>query len=175
MRRIAAITLGVAMLATAVTLAPAAWPGVVIGAITLGLAAVGRWPAAATATASVAVITTGIGIHAGPVPLAGTAAEGTLALAYLLAADQAASDPSSSARSWLSCVAPVVAAGAAAAAAVATVAAIKMPASPWLPALGAVAVTAVLITASGTLAVRLPGQAASGEPLSPGSVGQREL
>jgi hypothetical protein len=149
MTRIGMVLLGAVMLGTAVGLVPAAWPGALAGAIALGLAVPGRWPAAPTAAASAAVVTTGIGIEAGALPLAGVAAEGVLVLAFLLAADVADTRLPPGTRRWTSTGVPVLAAGVAAAAACAIAATAKVPASPWLAGIGVVAASAVLITATG--------------------------
>jgi hypothetical protein len=159
MTRTGAVILGAVMLGTAAGLVPAAWPGAVAGAIALGFAVPGMWPAAPTVAACAAVVTTGIGIAAGMVPLIGAAAEGTLVLAYLLTADLAGARLAGSGQGWASTGVPVVA-GAAAAAACALAAATKVPASPWLTTIGVAAAGAALITASGARPTGDPGQVA---------------
>jgi hypothetical protein len=151
--RIGMVIFGAVMLGAAAGLVPAAWPGAIVGAVALGLAVPGRWPAAPTVAACAAVVTTGIGIEAGAVPLLGAAAEGVLVLAFLLAADLAAARLSGNAGHWAASAVPVVAAGAAAAAACALAAATNVSASPWLAMIGVLAAAAALLYAVG---FRLP-------------------
>ena len=154
MTRIGMVLVGVVMLGAAVGLVPSAWPAALAGAIALGLAVPGRWLAAPAAAAAAAVVTTGIGIQAGPLPLTGIAAEGVLVLAFLLAADVADTRLPPGARRWTGTGVPVLAAGAAAAAACAVTATVNVPGSPWLALIGVAAASAALIIATGA---RRPG------------------
>jgi hypothetical protein len=145
---LAAVGVGAVMLAVPVIAAPGAWPVTIAGAAALLAAVPRRWPAAGTFAALAAVVTTGIGIAAGTVPLPLAAACGTLVLAYLLALDAAESGLTSGRLRWVRGRLPVLAAGFAAALITAVAAMTTVPASPWLVLAGVAAVGAALLVAA---------------------------
>lgn len=136
------------MLAVPAIITPAAWPVTLAGALALIAAMPGRWPPAGTLAALAAMVTSGIGIAAGTMPLLLAAASGTLVLAYLLALDTAESGLTSGMPQWIRRRLPVLAIGFAAALVTAAAAAATVPASPWLVLSGVAAVGAALLIAA---------------------------
>ena len=143
-----AAVVGAVMLAVPVIAAPGVWPVTIAGAAGLLAAVPGRWPAAATLAALAAMVTSGIGIAAGTMPLPLAAASGTLVLAYLLALDAAESGLTSGRLRWVRGHLQVLAAGFAAALVTAIAGMTTVPASPWLVLAGVAAVGAALLVAA---------------------------
>ncbi len=145
---LAAAAAGAAMLGVPAGFAPAAWPLVIGGVVAVAAGVLGRWPVAGTFAASAAVVTSGIGITAGTMPLPVAAAEGALILAYLLALDFAESRLTHGRLRWVRSRVPVLAAGFAAAVLTAVAAAATVPGSPWLTMAGVAAVGGALLVAA---------------------------
>jgi hypothetical protein len=136
------------MLGVATAFFPAGWPASIAGAAALLAALPTRWPVAGTAAAVAAIVTSGLGIAAGSVPLPATAAVGVLALAYLLALDCAETRLTSGSLRWAGARVPALAAGTMVSALAALAAGAAFPASLWLTVIGpAAAGSALLVTA----------------------------
>ncbi|HUY48577.1 MAG TPA: hypothetical protein VMV92_23135 [Streptosporangiaceae bacterium] len=145
---LAATGIGAVMLAVAAGYTPAAWPLGVAGGAALIAGLPGRQAAAGTLAASAAVITAGIGVAAGTLPLPAAAAEGALILAYLLALDLADSRLTGGSLQWIRSRGPVLAAGFASALLTAAAAEAAFPAAPWLVVAGVAAAGAALLVAA---------------------------
>jgi hypothetical protein len=138
---------GAVMLGVATAFCPAGWPVTIAGAAALLAALPARWPAAGTAAAVAALVTSGIGIAAGSLPLPAAAAEGVLILAYLLALDCAETRLTGGMLRWAGARVPALAAGSAAAALIAVAAGTAFPSALWLTVIGPAAAGAALLAA----------------------------